>query len=82
MINSRIIEHHGRIENIKLFNVDPTPYIKEAKEKEIERVKAVQEAARVKALAEANGEEVEETKAAPAAPDGEQEQKDEGPDYF
>lgn len=40
MINSRIVDHHGRIENIKLFNVDPTPYIALAKEKEIQRVKA------------------------------------------
>ena len=32
MIRQKIIDHHGRVENIKLFDKDPTPLIKEAEE--------------------------------------------------
>lgn len=78
-IKKRIIDHHGRIENIKLFNRDPTPYIEAAKEKEIQRIKAEQEAAKAKALAEQNGEDIEEKKE--AAPAATEEEEDKGPDY-
>ena len=39
MIQKKIIDHHGRVENVKLFNVDPTPVIQEAKQKEEEEGK-------------------------------------------
>lgn len=55
------------MENVKLFNVDPTPYIKEAKLKEEERIKAEKDAERVRQRALENGEEIEETKQEPAA---------------
>ena len=41
-IKNRIIDRHGRIENIKLFDKDPTPYnkaLEEARRKEAERLK-------------------------------------------
>ena len=72
MIHQNIVQHHGRVENIKLFNLDPTPFIKEAKLKAEAKVKAQQEAARLKQQAQANGEEVEEVKVAAAAPAAEE----------
>jgi len=33
MIHKKIIEHHGRVESVKLFNRDPTQYIEAAKER-------------------------------------------------
>ena len=27
MIQKKIVDHHGRVENVKLFNNDPTPFI-------------------------------------------------------
>lgn len=41
-IKNRIIDRHGRIENIKLYDKDPTPYnkaLEEARRKEAERLK-------------------------------------------
>ena len=37
MIRQKIIDHHGRVENIKLFDKDPTPLIKEAEEQARQR---------------------------------------------
>ena len=62
MIHKKIIDHHGRIENVKLFDKDPTGFIREAKEREEARIKAEKEAERAKQQAEENGEEPEETK--------------------
>ena len=67
MIQKKIIDHHGRVENVKLFNVDPTPFIQEAKQKEEDRIKAEKEAAKAKQLAMDNGEDIEEKKEDPAA---------------
>ena len=44
MIKKKIVDHHGRIENVKLFNVDPTPFLEEAKQKEEDRLRAEKEA--------------------------------------
>ena len=63
MVQKQIINHHGRIENVKLFNVDPTNFIKEAKLREEERIKAEKEAAKKRQEAIDNGEEIEEAKA-------------------
>ena len=46
------MDHHGRIENVKLFNVDPTPYIKEAKQREEDLAKAEKDAEKARKLAE------------------------------
>ena len=62
MIHKKIIDHHGRIENVKLFDKDPTGFIREAKEREEASIKAEKEAERAKQQAEENGEEPEETK--------------------
>ena len=67
MIQKKIIDHHGRVENVKLFNVDPTHFIQEAKQKEEDRIKAEKEAAKAKQLAMDNGDEIEEKKEDPAA---------------
>ena len=48
MIQKKIVDHHGRVENVKLFNVDPTPFIKEAKQREEDRIKAEKEAEKAK----------------------------------
>ena len=84
MIHKKIIDYHGRVDNVKLFNKDPTTYIAEAKQKEEARLKAIKEAERAKQLAEENGEEIEESKdaasAAAAAAQAEEEEK--GPDYI
>ena len=79
MVQKKIIDHHGRIENIKLFNCDPTHMIKMAKDREEERVKKEKEAEKAKALALANGEEIEEIKEDPAA--AAEEVEDRGPGY-
>ena len=81
MVQKQIINHHGRIENVKLFNVDPTNFIKEAKLREEERIKAEKEAAKKRQEAIDNGEEIEEAKAQPAAQAVEEEKKDEAPEY-
>ena len=44
MVKKKIVDHHGRVENVKLFNCDPTPFRVEAKRKEEERAKAIKEA--------------------------------------
>ena len=80
MVQKKIIDHHGRIENIKLFNCDPTHMIKMAKDREEERVKKEKEAEKAKALALANGEEIEEIKEDPAA--AAEEVEDRGPVNF
>ena len=67
MIHKKIIENHGRVENVKLFNKDPTGFIKEAKEKEAARLQAIKDAEKAKREAQENGEELEETKEAAAA---------------
>ena len=67
MIQKKIIDHHGRVENVKLFNVDPTPFIKEAKQKEEDAIKAAKDVEKAKQLARENGDDVEETKEDPAA---------------
>ena len=73
MIQKKIVDHHGRIENVKVFNKDPTPFIKEAKQREEDRIKAAKDAEKAKQLARENGEEIEESKeeaaAAAAVPD-------------
>merc|ERR1712012_633153 len=46
MVHKKIVDHHGRIENIKVFNRDPTQFIAEAKAKEEARIKAQKEAER------------------------------------
>ena len=48
MIQKKIVDHHGRVENVKLFNCDPTPFIKEAKQREEDRIKAEKEAEKAK----------------------------------
>ena len=86
MIHKKIIDYHGRIDNVKLFNKDPTTYIAEAKQKEEARLKAIKEAERAKQLAEENGEEIEESKdaasAAAAAAAAQAEEEEKGPDYI
>ena len=67
MIHKKIIETHGRIEDVKLFDKDPTSFIKEAKEREAARLQAIKDAEKAKQEAEENGEEVEESKEAAAA---------------
>ena len=32
MVKQKIIDHHGRVENIKLYDRDPTPFVKEAEQ--------------------------------------------------
>merc|ERR1711934_674164 len=57
MIKQKIIEHHGRVENIQLFDKDPTLFKKEAEEK------AKQKAIADEAKAKKNlGKEIEEGK--------------------
>ena len=48
MIQKKIVDHHGRVENVKLFDVDPTGYIKAAKQREEDRIKAEKEAEKAK----------------------------------
>ena len=81
MIEKKIVDHHGRIENVKLFNVDPTPFIHQAKQKEEDRIKAEKEAEKKAQTLRDAGEEPEESKepAAAAAQDDDEEEK--GPDY-
>ena len=66
MIKQKIIDHHGRVENIQLYDKDPTIYKKEAEEKA--RLKAEKEAENKKK--EKDGEEpaeaVEEVEEPPA----------------
>ena len=52
MLHKKIVEWHGRIENVRVFNKDPTMFIKEAREKEEQRIKALKEAEKARALAE------------------------------
>ena len=66
MIKKKIVDHHGRVENVKLFNTDPTPFRVEAKRKEEERAKAIKDAEKAKALADETGED-EQIEAAKAA---------------
>ena len=82
MLKKRIVDYHGRIENVKLYNKDPTNFIKEAKAQEEARLKAQKEAEKAKQLAEENGEEIEESKEpnVSAAAAAEEEEKKE-PDY-
>ena len=80
MVQKKIVDHHGRVENVKLFDKDPTVYIKMAKEREEDKIKKEKEAEKAKQLAMANGEEIEETKDDPAAAQQEAEE-DRGPDY-
>ena len=69
MLHKKIVEYHGRIENVKVFNKDPTQFILEAKEKEEARIKALKEAEKARQLAAENNEEIEETKEPAAAPE-------------
>ena len=57
MVKKKIVDHHGRVENVKLFNTDPTPARNEARRKEEERAKAIKDAEKAKALAEETGED-------------------------
>ena len=82
MIKKQVVDHHGRVENVKIFNVDPTPFIRAAKAEEEARIKAEQEAEKARLLAEENGDVPEETKEAAAAPvQAEEEEKEKEPDY-
>ena len=44
MIQKKIVDHHGRVENVKLFDKDPTQFIQAAKQREEDRIKAEKEA--------------------------------------
>ena len=66
MIKKKIVDHHGRVENVKLFDCDPTRFRDEAKRKEEERAKAIKDAEKAKALADETGED-EQIEAAVAA---------------
>ena len=79
MLHKKIVEYHGRIENVKVFNKDPTQFILEAKEKEEARIKALKEAEKARQLAAENNEEIEETKEPAAAPEEDEEKE---PDYI
>ena len=57
MVKKKIVDHHGRVENVRLFDCDPTPFRNDAKRREEERNKAIKDAEKKKALAEENGEE-------------------------
>ncbi len=84
MIHKQIIDHHGRVENVKLFDKDPTIFIKEAKEREEARIKAEKEAEKAKLIAEENGEELPEETKEPAkeGEEGvEEEEEEKEPDY-
>ena len=62
MIHRNIVEHHGRVQNVKLFDKDPTNFINAAKEREEQRVRLMKELEKAKKMAEENGEEIEESK--------------------
>ena len=79
-VHKQIIDHHGRIENVKLFNVDPTNFIKEAKQREQQRILDEKEAEKKRQLARENGEEIEETKESAQAA-AEEEKEDAEPEY-
>ena len=81
MIQKKIVDHHGRVENVKLFSVDPTPFIQEAKQKEEDRIKAEKEEEKKKQLAKENGEEIEEVKEDPAAAAQVADEEPAEPDY-
>ena len=82
MIKKQVVDHHGRVDNVKIFNCDPTPFIREAKAKEEARIKAEQEAERARLLAEENGELPEESKEPAAQPVQEEEEEEKKePDY-
>ena len=80
-VHKQIIDHHGRIENVKLFNVDPTNFIKEAKQREQQRILDEKEAEKKRQLARENGEEIEETKESAQAA-AEEEKEDAEPEYI
>ena len=79
MLHKKIVDHHGRIENVKLFDKDPTVFIAEAKQREEDRIKALKEAEKARQLAEENGEEIEESK--DPVPAAAQEEENQGPEY-
>ena len=58
MVKQKIIERHGRVENIVLYDKDPTGYKKEAAELEKKKEKERQE--KKKKAAEAGEEQVNE----------------------
>ena len=58
MIKQKIIDHHGRVENIRLYDKDPTFYIKEAEEIAKQKLKDEEKAAKRAAAGEK--EKVEE----------------------
>ena len=80
MIHKKIVEYHGRIDAVKVFDTDPTPFIEEAAEKEKARLKAELEAKREAERLREAGEEPEESKEPPAAAVKEEEE-DQAPKY-
>lgn len=67
MLHKKIIEYHGRIENVKVFNKDPTPYIQAAEEKKAERAKALKAALEKQKELEESGEQEESKEPVAAA---------------
>ena len=67
MIHRNIVEHHGRVQNVKLFDKDPTNFINAAKEREEQRARLMKELEKAKKMAEEHGEEIEESKEVAAA---------------
>ena len=62
MIKRKISDHHGRIENVKLFNIDPQHIWKEEKEREQAAAALKKELAQKAAAAAEAGEEIDEEK--------------------
>ena len=57
MVKRKIAEHHGRVEDIKIFNIDPGPFWKEEKDRKEAEAEEIRERKRKIAA----GEEVPET---------------------
>ena len=60
MLKRKISDHHGRIENIRLFDIDPANIWKEEKERKKAELQAKKEMAQRAAAAAENDEEEEE----------------------
>ena len=82
MVHKKIVDHHGRIENVKLFDKDPTIFIRDAKEKEEAKVKATKEAEKARQLAEEAGEPLEEEIKIEAPVENEVDEGPKEPDYI
>ena len=55
MVKQKIIDHHGRVENIKLYDRDPTPFVKEA-----EQAAKIKEKEKAKPKKDEEGEQKDE----------------------